>query len=148
MGSKYIKAAKKTYLNTSMLLYQKKLIEQHYSFLSCKIKDEQLLCEGVIESPDLKNKYQIEITYQVGIEPVSKIISPVEITPNVEIHMYLNRSLCLYYPLDMKWTARTDLYKYTIPWTAEWPHYYELYLINGGAWEGPQSPEHRQIHDI
>lgn len=148
MASKYIKAQKNTFLQTGLLLYQKKMIEQHYSFLKCKIlQGKQLICEGIVESPDFKYQYQIEIAFRIGTEPISKIISPADIEPSVDIHMYKDRSLCLYYPIDMKWTARTPIFKYTVPWTVEWPHYYELFLINGGIWEGPQSPDHRQIYN-
>jgi hypothetical protein len=56
--------------------------------------------------------------------------------------MYGDHSLCLHYPADMKWSGHTPLYKYTIPWIAEWILFYELYLINGGKWKGRESPVH------
>ena len=56
--------------------------------------------------------------------------------------MYRDKSLCLCYAKDMKWNERTDVYAYTVPWVAEWLVYYELYLINGHQWEGPESPDH------
>lgn len=62
--------------------------------------------------------------------------------PNKTIHMYKDHSLCLSYPPDIKWTERTNIHEYTIPWLSEWILYYELYLINGGDWEGKESPVH------
>ncbi|NNV53869.1 hypothetical protein [Limnovirga soli] len=56
--------------------------------------------------------------------------------------MYSDHSLCLHYLKDMKWNGWTEIYKYTIPWAIEWIHYYEVYLVNGNKWEGPESPVH------
>lgn len=125
-----------------MLLHQKKLIERHYSFLNCRIEKNVLVCRGIVTSPDYKYDYKVEIRCVYGLEPYVKIVEPAEIVPSGDIHMYEDHSLCLHYPPDMKWHARTPIYEYTIPWLVEWTVYYELYLLNGGKWEGPESPVH------
>lgn len=125
-----------------MLLHQKKLIEQHFSFLKCSVKNNSLFCKGIISSNEYKYDYRVEIIYIHGKVPNVKIIEPDLIKPSAYIHMYENRSLCLHYPPDIKWHARIPLYSFTIPWLIEWIFYYELFLINGGTWEGPESPEH------
>lgn len=56
--------------------------------------------------------------------------------------MYNDHSLCLHYPPDMKWNERLKIYEYTIPWISEWIIYYEIFLLNGGVWEGRESPTH------
>ena len=88
------------------------------------------------------NEYKFEIRCVHGYEPYTKILEPSNIVHSNAIHMYADHSLCLHYPPDMKWTGRTPIYAYTIPWLIEWIHYYEIFLINGGKWEGPQSPVH------
>ena len=125
-----------------MLLYQKKLIEQHFEFLKCKIEKNVLICKGVIRHRDYKNLYEVEIRYVYGCEPNTKILKPLDIIPSNKIHMYDDHSLCLHYPPDMKWSARTNICEYTVPWLIEWVIYYEQYLVNGGKWEGPESPVH------
>lgn len=118
------------------------MIEQHFSFLQLKIKDNVLICSGWVTSDNYKNKYKIEIRCVAGKEPFCKVLEPTDIKPCKEIHMYENHSLCLHYPPDMKWSSWTPIYQYTIPWVVEWPLYYEIYLENGGHWEGPESPVH------
>jgi hypothetical protein len=142
MGSKYFKSPKNSFAKTAMLHHQKKLIEQHYKFLKCKIEKNVLVCRGTISSPDYKHEYKVEIRCVYGLEPYVKIIEPTAIIPSVDIHVYDDHSLCLHYPPDMQWHARVPIYEYTIPWLVEWVVYYELYLLNGGKWEGPVSPVH------
>ncbi len=126
----------------AVLLNQKNLIEQHYSFLRSEICNNVLICTGTIPIGDYKYEYKVEIRYVCGHEPLTKILKPEDILPSHEIHMYQDHSLCLHYPKDMKWTASTEVYRYTIPWVVEWIVYYELFLENGGIWEGPESPVH------
>lgn len=125
-----------------MLEYQQKMLEYHYDFLKYKIENNILICTGWIESSDYLNKYKIEIRCVVGFHPSCKILEPSDIKPSSSIHMYEDHTLCLYYPPDLKFSSRTPLYKFTIPWLIEWIHYYELYLINGNLWEGKESPAH------
>jgi len=47
----------------------------------------------------------------------------------------------------MRWTEQTPVYKYTVPWISEWIVYYEIYQMNGGIWEGPESPLHMNESD-
>lgn len=81
------------------------------------------------------------IEYVLGHEPKTTILCP-DIQPNKHIHMYKDHSLCLSYPSDLKWTENSNVGDLTIPWLAEWIIFYEIYLLNGGIWEGPQSPAH------
>jgi hypothetical protein len=118
------------------------MIEENYDFLRCRIENNVLVCRGTIKSVDYKHDYQVEIRCVCGCEPYTKIVAPADIVPCKEIHMYQDHSLCLHYPPDLKWHARTPIYQYTIPWLLEWIVYYELYLINGNVWEGPESPTH------
>lgn len=142
MGSSFFRTHTQQTAKKSILQYQKKLIEQHYDFLKCRIEKNVLKCIGKVHSADFLNDYQIEIICVAGVEPYCKIVEPNDIEACNKIHMYEDHSLCLHYPQDMKWSGWTKIYKYTIPWVIEWIHYYELYLVNGKVWEGPESPVH------
>lgn len=142
MASKFFKPHRQQYAKTGILQYHMKLMQKHYNFLDYKINDNVLICSGWIINADYENRYKVEIRCVAGYEPHCKILQPAEIIPSKEIHMYENHSLCLHYPKDMNWNGWTLIYKYTIPWVSEWIHYYELYLVNGGKWEGPESPVH------
>lgn len=145
MSSIYFKR-KRPYNRYGVLCHQKKLIEEHYDFLNCKIVNNVLVCIGWISSEDLGFKYKVKIEYVAGHEPKSTILSP-KIEPSKEIHMYDDHSICLHYPEDMKWTEKTKIYLYTIPWISEWIIYYERYKINGNVWEGKESPMHIRESD-
>lgn len=120
---------------------QQRLIEQHYDFLKCRIENNVLKCTGWLQPEGCKEAYKIRIEYVVGREPKTTILHP-DIQPSAKIHMYRDRSLCLHYPKDMKWTEQTKVYANTVPWLAEWLVYYELFQLNGGKWIGPESPDH------
>jgi hypothetical protein len=147
MGSKFFRTHIQQGAKRKLLDYQKRLIEKHFDFLKCRIEKNVLICVGYITSQDYINKYKVEIRYVAGHEPCSTILEPADITPCREIHMYDNHSLCLHFTEDMKWTGHTLIYKHTIPWVVEWTHFYELYLVNGGYWEGPESPVHFTEND-
>jgi hypothetical protein len=123
------------------LMNQKKLIEKHFSFLKCQISNKVLRCTGWIQPEGSSRSYKVLIEYVLGKEPKTTILEP-DIEPSIHIHMYKDRSLCLSYPSDLRWTERSNVAELTIPWIAEWLVYYELYLVNGNKWEGPQSPVH------
>ncbi len=144
---KYKRKFIKKYSHIFLLERQKKLIEKHFDFVKCKIDytNKKLICTGSIRLDC--QFYLFRITYICGNEPHCQILEPDNIKPCQEIHMYNDHSLCLSYPPDMKWTAWTEVYKYTIPWIIEWVLYYEIYLINGGKWEGKESPAHFSEND-
>lgn len=140
--NRFFRQRKHPYHRTAALLYQQKLIEEHYSFLRCRIENNVLVCRGTVTGDSYKNQYQVEVRCVYGHEPSTKIVTPEDIQPSRYIHMYDDHTLCLHYPPDMKWTGRTAIFQYTIPWLLEWILYYEIYLRNGNIWEGPESPTH------
>ncbi len=62
--------------------------------------------------------------------------------------MFNDHSICLHYPPDMFWTEKIKIYQFTVPWISEWIIYYEIYLLNGGKWEGRESPVHFTESDV
>jgi hypothetical protein len=131
--------------HNAVLLNQKRWILYHYDHLDCSIKDGKLVCRGKISSPDYLNIYYVEITYRVGSIPFCKILEPTSIVPCLEIHMADDRSLCLYFPEELKWNDSLKISDYFVPWLSEWVLYYEIYLRNGGKWLGPKSPPHLEM---
>lgn len=125
------------------LFCQKKLIDHHYDWLDCKIKNDLgMFCTGTLRPSSLCDEYKIEIYYQTGTPPKVYIISP-KIEYNDEIHLYYDRSLCLYYPKDMPWGKHIMLADTIIPWISEWIIFYELWK-ESGKWEAPEV-KHRRI---
>ncbi len=146
MSSIYLPKGK-PYNKFSILRYQQELIEINFPFLSCNIKNKVLCCTGWIQPDGCKEKYKIKIEYVAGYEPKSTILFP-KIEPGKEIHMYKDYSLCLHYSEDMIWNERIRIHEYTVPWISEWIIYYEIYLMNGGKWEGRESPTHMTEQDM
>jgi hypothetical protein len=145
MSSRYLGKAK-PYNRFAVLRYQQEMIERAYPFLHCRIINRVLVCKGVLRPHDCDQEYMIKIEYVAGHEPKSTILYP-RIEPSRKIHMYKDHSLCLCYSRDIQWTEKIRIYEYTVPWISEWIHYYEIYLLNGGVWEGPESPSHMREED-
>jgi hypothetical protein len=125
----------------AFLSFQQHLVETDFSFLTCFIERNVLKCSGWLQPPDCTYRYKVLIEYVLGKEPKTTIMYP-DIQPLKHIHMYKDKSLCLSFPPDLKWTENSRMAELTIPWLVEWIVFYEIYLINGNVWEGSQSPAH------
>lgn len=114
--------------------WQRHHVEKSYDglFKSTVVGKKLILTSRI--RPHVKcDEYRIRIEYISGQTPRAYIISH-EIKPSAEIHMYGSGALCLFYPPDLKWTYRTKIAEYTIPWIAEWIVAYELFQLTG-KWE-------------
>jgi len=122
-----------------ILVREKKLIESHYEFLKCSIKQNKLVCIGKVKSTEYSKEYSMKLVYNGLDAPKVYVVEP-EIEYHDDIHMFpKDKNLCLYHPEtdDFHWNFRTDnVYDTIIPWALEWFVYYELYLITG-KWEHP-----------
>lgn len=122
-----------------ILVREKKLIESHYEFLKCSIKQNKLVCIGMVKPTEYSKEYSIKLVYNGLDAPKVYVVEP-EIEYHDDIHMFpKEKNLCLYHPEtdDFHWNFRTDnVYDTIIPWALEWFVYYELYLITG-KWEHP-----------
>ncbi|GAB3920242.1 hypothetical protein GCM10028827_01640 [Mucilaginibacter myungsuensis] len=125
----------------AFLTYQQRLVESKFSFLKCHIGRNVLKCVGWLQPPDCTHRYKVLIEYVLGYEPKTTVLFP-NVKPSKHIHMYKDKSLCLSFPPDLKWTQNSRMAELTIPWLVEWIIFYEIYLINGNIWEGPESPVH------
>lgn len=115
--------------------FQKKHIEKYYNFLKCRIVNNTLICCGYFQ-PENCDRYKVRIKFLAGRIPEVMILSP-DILPLEDIHRYKGGSLCLFYPLDMKWKDTTKISEFTIPWIFEWILYYEIWKLTG-LWEGAE----------
>ena len=146
-GSKFHKNRlndRKSALSSKIILLRElKLIEDHYSFLICKIVKGELICIGKIKPTEYSEEFEIKIVYDGISNPKIFILNPF-IEYNDDIHMYPeDNSLCLYHKSDLIWNFRKhNLYDTIIPWTIEWFVFYELYLFSG-KWEHPFVPHKR-----
>jgi hypothetical protein len=122
-----------------ILIREKKLIELHYDFLKCRIKENKLICTGKVKPTKYSKEYSIKLVYN-GMDVPRVYITEPEIEYNDDIHMFpKEKNLCLYHPEtdNFYWNFRKDnIHDTIIPWTIEWFVYYELYLITG-KWEHP-----------
>jgi len=89
-----------------------------------------------MQPTDFSDAYLVRIKYERHGLPKVRILAP-EIKYNSAIHMYADRSLCLYHPESQPWSESKDLHRTILPWTAEWLIYYELFL-DQGKWLGPE----------
>jgi hypothetical protein len=134
--------------NKLILIREKKLIESHYEFLKCIIKQNKLFCTGKVKPTEYSKEYSIEIDYDGINSPKVYVLDP-QIEYHDDIHMFPEENhLCLYHPEsdNFYWDYKKhNLYDTIIPWTLEWFVFYELYLITG-KWEHPFKP-HRQTKE-
>lgn len=80
--------------------------------------------------------YLVEMRYRLGTTPRVRVVSRLrtrtgESLPHVWSHR--NRVLCLHERDD--WNPRMLIANTTVPWTAEWLFFYELWLVTG-EWDG------------
>lgn len=131
-----------------ILIREKKLIESHYKFLKCIIKQNKLICTGKVKPTDYSQEYSIKLVYDGLNAPRVYVIEP-EIEYHDDIHMFpKEKNLCLYHAEtdDFHWNFKKHhVFETIIPWALEWFVYYELYLITG-KWEHPFKP-HRSVKE-
>lgn len=89
------------------------------------------------------NTYTVKIIYKHTKSPKVFVIKP-DIFKSSP-HIYKDKSLCLYYPLDKDYINKFSIISDTIiPWTVEWLYYYEIWL-ESGIWWGPEAPHKNSV---
>jgi len=126
-------------------LFVQQIVVRH-CFPGCKTRIEQqiLFVDFTVKEPDYKNEYHLQIQYKSQSLHKVFVLKP-KIIPSVAIHMYPDKSLCLYYPPDISPFRRIWIGKDLIPMTALWLCHYEQWLINGHKWMGREAPGHEQL---
>ena len=123
----------------SFLLIEKFLVEKHFGWLelSINIDNKSLIGKGKLKVED-KN-YNIILIYspynQYRYDRI--YINDSKIEFNNSIHLYGDKTLCLYHPIFDKPILNTiPLYK-MIPWISEWIVFYEQWK-KYGVWLGDE----------
>lgn len=116
---------------------QKFLIDYFFPGTSSAQNGNELMVKYELKDPDWKATYTIGIFLKAFKEPKVWVFQP-EIKPTLSIHMYQDKSLCLYHRTDFRVFEKISLARQIIPWTIEWVHFYELWLVNGGIWKGKE----------
>ena len=93
---------------------------------------------GYLQPTAKSPKYKIKIIYH----PYHPEVFVLEPTPlRSAPHRYPDGSLCLYYPKDKDYDAKSLIADKIIPWTSEWLFFYEAWLEQG-IWWGKEAPHH------
>lgn len=123
----------------SFLLIEKLLVEKHFNWIDLKINNENksLIGKGFLNVEG--KKYEILLSYspynQYRYDRI--FINDSRIEFNNNIHLYNDKSLCLYHPIfDRPILNSIPLYK-MIPWITEWIIFYEQWK-KYGVWLGDE----------
>ena len=117
------------------LCLQRESVLKKYEFLKVISQNtKEIIFVGALQ-PNGCNSYLIKIVCRANSSPKVFIKSP-EIPYNSVIHMYSDKSLCLFYPKEMPWNNSKLIADTIIPWTVEWLIFYELWLETG-KWLAP-----------
>jgi hypothetical protein len=121
------------------LYIQQSLLDVYFPFIKTSIKDRNLYCYFIAKDLDWKQDYKISILYNSNYEPYA-FVNELSIQPNSSIHMYNDRSLCLFNPIEYPMNKRFTLAFEIVPWVYKWIYFYELWKVNGNIWLAPESP--------
>jgi len=126
--------------SSTYLLLEKILIEQQFDWLKCLISKNELLGKGHLHSTSSGKQYQILVQYSYFNPNRFERIWVIEpkIKFNIKTHMYVDNSLCLYFPKDLPDSTITPLAT-ILPWVSEWLVKYEFWQ-RYKVWIGDEAP--------
>ncbi len=99
--------------------------------------DNNLLFTGIIQPSWTMPKYKISVEYRNNEMPRVRVIEPTLVIGPPHYHHNID-CLCLYKPIDFKWTAAKLISKYIITWSTCWLYFYEVWK-DTGIWYGPEA---------
>lgn len=125
--------------NTSRdMISQKLAMRSKFPSFRCQKKKDSLVFTGTLKPGEIS--YEIRAEYIPSQHPKVFVLSP-KIHSRAP-HVWPNdKSLCLVNPSIHPWCPCHLVAKLTIPWTALWLYFYEVWLETG-IWYGPES-----LHD-
>ena len=135
----YVRFNRTKHYTFSELLKQIREVERFFKLENKIIKRGKVELILKIKPTELSIEYTIKIVARtnyskVGIFVISPKVERYENDKKVP-HLYLDGSLCLYYPRYHEWKY-TDLWAETlIPWASLWLFYYEIWQETG-EWLG------------
>lgn len=120
--------------NIGIQLFQ---IEQRFPAFKYFRKNSFGYWEGTFQPTKCSPQYKLRVIYRGAKRPKVIVLEP-KIDKNVQ-HLYLDGSLCLFYPKDGSWKADSIIAKTIIPWAAAWLYFYEVWKKTG-KWYGEEAP--------
>lgn len=119
---------------------QKFGLELLYPHGRAEIIQTRLLWRQTVKPSPFGRCYGIEIEYQAGEYPITKVIKPGlrSLAGERKLpHVYPlpGDPLCLYYAPAREWNPAMSLAKTIIPWTCEWLFHFEAWLVTD-QWDG------------
>ena len=129
----------------SLIIQEKNLLNSQSNCKIFRIREESLIATFDVSPTSLSPIYKVKIKYKKKERISVFVVDPKTLTL-AEIkktlpHVYSTpqQKLCLYYPKDMEFNPLTVLWvESLVKWINEWFFYYEIWLINGGEWLGPE----------
>lgn len=119
------------------IIIERKLIKNRYSQFYCRLEKNKILkCRGVIKPTSSSINYAFLIDYNYLGSPKTYITDP-NIKYDSKIHLYKDKSLCLYDCREDPWNHTKHISDTIIPWISEWIVYYEIYKLTG-IWIGTE----------
>lgn len=126
---------------------QAALVRLSYPAFTTRMEHGGLTIEGTIQPTSMSEEYRVRIEYAWNHAPRVIVLSP-ELERHEsgdEIphrHTDEGRPLCLYFAKNREWSSFDPISETTIPWTAEWLFFYEIWRatrswIGGGIDHAP-----------
>ena len=123
----------------TIFTFLKYFILDYFPQFSVSFDNNQIYIRGTLSDVDWRSKYEFLICASLISAPITYLLQP-EIKPSIRIHMYADRSLCLYHPNDLPKNYNFCFVHDIIPWLIKWVHFYEIWLRNGNIWIGSEAP--------
>ena len=120
---------------------QRAYMRQQFPHFSVCWKCGRYLFAGTLQPTEASPIYRVKIHYALNEHPKVFVVEP-DIAPNAP-HRYKDQSLCLFHPKNFTWTNSCLISKYTIPWTAAWLRFYEIWQKTG-KWFADEEPHNTQ----
>lgn len=121
------------------LLIQKIILERRFPNIYLEINDGSLSGIFCLKNRNWKKRYSFYFNYK-GESYFKIYITKPLIKPNLDIHMFLDRSLCLYFFNDFPYNHKLLIARDIIPKCTDWINNYELWIVNGNRWLSPFKP--------
>lgn len=112
-------------------------MRRRFPGLVARVTPNGVVWRGTLRPTEDSPAYEVRVTYERRRVPRVFVRSP-RLRPGAP-HLYDDGSLCLYWPVEWRWSDQAQLADTILPWTALWLFYYELWVVTG-EWLGPSSP--------
>ena len=99
-------------------------------------RNKEVTWKGTLQPTPDSPVYTVRIVYMRKRAPQVWVLHP-RLHENAP-HRYKDKSLCLYWPKEWRWSARESIADTIVGWTAIWLYYYEVWLVTD-EWHGPSS---------